>query len=99
MKRPYDSRRWRRIRSEQLAREPFCRICAAASIATPASDVDHIVPIAASGSFDDFSNLQSLCHEHHSQKTRAAQNKQPFKPKLKGVDPKTGVPFDSWWRK
>jgi 5-methylcytosine-specific restriction protein A len=34
----------------------------------PATDVDHVLRKAAGGADDD-SNLQSLCHSHHSAKT------------------------------
>jgi 5-methylcytosine-specific restriction endonuclease McrA len=34
-----------------------------------ATDVDHIVPIAAGGAEFDRANLQGLCGPHHSSKT------------------------------
>jgi len=61
-KRGYD-REWREIRAEHLAMYPFCVVCG-----LPATDVDHIVPRAQGGS-SEHSNLQSLCHTHHSRKT------------------------------
>ena len=54
---------WQKIREEHLKMEPYCRACGA-----QATDVDHIVPKRQGGS-NDHSNLQSLCHSHHSQKT------------------------------
>jgi 5-methylcytosine-specific restriction protein A len=54
---------WVVLRRAQLKREPLCRICG-----EPATDVDHIRRRTAGGS-EDGSNLQSLCHAHHSQKT------------------------------
>jgi 5-methylcytosine-specific restriction protein A len=54
---------WEKVRAEHLRLEPHCRRCG-----NPASDVDHIIPKRAGGS-DDHSNLQSLCHAHHSSKT------------------------------
>lgn len=67
--RPSPSRRgygyqWLKIRAEHLEMEPWCRACG-----IHATDVDHIVPRRQGGS-DDHPNLQSLCHSHHSQKTR-----------------------------
>ena len=62
----------KRLRPEQLLREPFCRICAAHGIRTRATDVDHIVPHRGSWAlFTNPANLQSLCHACHSRKTAA----------------------------
>jgi len=58
---------WQKIREEHLAMEPWCRRCG-----TKATDVDHIVPKRQGGS-NDHSNLQSLCHSCHSQKTRSGR--------------------------
>lgn len=54
---------WRAIRAAQLRKYPMCAVCGAV-----ATDVDHIVPLARGGTHD-VSNLQSLCHAHHSRKT------------------------------
>lgn len=59
---------WRRKRAAHLRREPLCRECAGENRVTEATDVDHIISRARGGSEDD-SNLQSLCHSHHSRKT------------------------------
>lgn len=55
--------RWQAIRAAQLEREPDCVVCG-----EPATDVDHITPREMGGS-DEPSNLQSMCHAHHSAKT------------------------------
>ena len=60
--------RWRRLRLMQLRREPLCRVCLEMGRTEPATDVDHIVPLARGGG-NGLENLQSLCHLHHSQKT------------------------------
>ena len=65
--RGYDHR-WQKIRAMQLRREPLCRICKTQGLTVPATDVDHITPRRRGGS-DRMTNLQSLCHTHHSQKT------------------------------
>lgn len=57
---------WRKLRRMQLSREPVCQVESCGQLAT---DVDHIVP-KREGGRDTLSNLQSLCHSHHSQKTR-----------------------------
>ena len=57
---------WRRIRNEQLGREPLCRECKNHGRITAANTVDHI-------SGDTFDNraeaLQSLCKACHDRKT------------------------------
>ena len=60
--------RWQRIRAAHLSREPLCRECSRVGIIEPATDVDHIVPLAMGGT-NAADNLQSLCHRHHSMKT------------------------------
>ena len=81
-RRSEDSRRWRRwyslpvwtddLRPEQLAREPFCRECAAHGLRVYATDVDHVVPHDGDWSkFIDPENLQSLCRSCHGRKTAA----------------------------
>jgi 5-methylcytosine-specific restriction protein A len=71
VERGYDAA-WKRVRLEHLAMEPLCRHCR--PHATPATQVDHIIDIA-----DDpdlrlvHTNLQSLCHTHHSKKTKLKQ--------------------------
>ncbi len=54
---------WRRLRLMHLRREPLCRECRA-----PATDVDHVIPLARGGASHE-DNLQSLCHSCHAQKT------------------------------
>ena len=62
-------RTWQRLRRMVLRREPLCRKCKAEEgIYTAATDVDHIIP-KRDGGTDEMSNLQALCHSHHSQKT------------------------------
>ncbi len=65
--RGYDAR-WRRRRLIQLRREPLCRICKAQGRLTPATEVDHIIPLNAGGP-DTFANYQSACTSCHSKKT------------------------------
>lgn len=70
----------RKLRPQQLVREPFCRVCAREYPAgdprsrTRATVVDHIVPHRGDWSlFVDPSNHQSLCKHHHDQKTAREQ--------------------------
>jgi 5-methylcytosine-specific restriction protein A len=56
---------------------------------TPATQVDHIKPKAKGGTDDD-DNLQSICHDCHTEKTRIeSAEAQGYKPK-----PKIGT--DGW---
>lgn len=62
-------RPWERKRQAVLAQDNYlCRICARKGRLTPATEVDHIIPLEAGGT-DEASNLQSLCHDCHALKT------------------------------
>lgn len=60
--------RWRRLRQAFLSAHPLCEECQREGRVTPATDVDHRLPKRRGGG-DDESNLQALCHAHHSAKT------------------------------
>lgn len=66
----YSSTAWRNFRLVILRENP---ICMHPDCSEPATDVDHITPIADGGEKFDRKNCQALCHSHHSQKTRAEQ--------------------------
>ena len=69
--RGYDAA-WERCRALHLKSEPFCRKCRPRLVL--GSDVDHIITIRNRPDLRlDGDNLQTLCHSHHSQKTRAEQ--------------------------
>lgn len=79
-RRGYD-RAWRRVRAAFLKRHPVCSGTAAGtdgrpsvSCGRPATEVDHVVPIADGGERLSWSNLQPLCKGCHSRKT-AAENR------------------------
>lgn len=67
---PTNSKQWRAIRAEQLAREPLCRQHGKAGRVVAANEVDHV-----DGNDADSSpgNLQSLCKTCHSRKTAREQ--------------------------
>ena len=65
--RGYD-RRWQRLRTMVLASSPLCVMCLAENRVTPATEVDHIRPLADGGDHSE-DNLQPLCKSHHSRKT------------------------------
>lgn len=62
--RGYDAK-WRRIRAQYLKAHPRCMWPGCDELAT---DADHMLPKAQGGT-DAWSNLQALCHRHHSIKT------------------------------
>lgn len=74
-KRGYDHQH-RKMRAVQLANNP---VCATPGCGRPAVDADHIERISDGGARLDLNNLQSLCHQCHSRKTRAegARGDQP----------------------
>ena len=60
--------KWRKVRAVILRREPLCRACRSDGLLVVATDVDHILP-KSDGGAEMLSNLQPLCHRHHSIKT------------------------------
>lgn len=56
---------WLKLRARVLNDEPHCAVCSA-----PATEVDHVQPLALGGAMWERANLQPLCHEHHKAKTR-----------------------------
>jgi 5-methylcytosine-specific restriction endonuclease McrA len=60
----YKSPAWRERRTAWLRDHPDCAVCG-----RPARHVDHVINLAAGGRFDG--PIQSMCTEHHRQKTLA----------------------------
>ena len=64
---------WQRLRRMVLARQPLCQdpfgTHAHHHELVPATEVDHITPLAAGGG-NSLENLQGLCKSCHSRKTR-----------------------------
>ena len=57
----------KRLRPQQLAKEPLCKRCLAEGKITAATVVDHIIPHKGDwAGFTDPENLQSLCAHHHN---------------------------------
>lgn len=68
-RRMYQSKAWRQLRKEQLAKEPVCASCG-----DLATQVDHIQKFLGDWNlFTSRENLQSLCGACHRQKTRAKE--------------------------
>lgn len=64
-RRLYKTARWLKIRKDQLAREPLCRMCKSQGRVVSAIICDHVEPHR--GNEDRFFNgpFQSLCKAHH----------------------------------
>jgi 5-methylcytosine-specific restriction enzyme A len=72
---------WRRVRLAHIMEYPLCETCKKKGETTPATDVDHIIPINPENPWDykdkpywnpiDSVNLQSLCKSCHAKKTGA----------------------------
>ncbi|NWN92285.1 HNH endonuclease [Marinobacter adhaerens] len=63
-------RPWRRLREQVLIRDRYlCQPCGRANDATPASQVDHVIPEAEGGP-TEASNLEAICGPCHDLKTQ-----------------------------
>lgn len=67
----YKSLAWVRLREQALMRDHgLCQECLKQQRITPATEVDHIIPIRVDwGKRLKLENLQSLCHKCHMKKT------------------------------
>lgn len=66
---------WDKLRLRILARDlHLCQPCKRKGRATPATQVDHIVPKAKGGT-DDEANCQSICADCHREKTLRDEGK------------------------
>ena len=68
-----NSQRWQNLRNETLKARPYCERCQAKGIQTDAQVIHHIKPIESGHSSEEYErlaydpdNLQSLCHQCHS---------------------------------
>ncbi|MYM37250.1 HNH endonuclease [Duganella sp. FT94W] len=62
-------RRLQAMRAALFAREPLCQECLKHDRAVPATERDHIIPLAEGGA-DDETNEQALCEECHEAKSK-----------------------------
>lgn len=71
---------WNKARKRYLETHPLCVECMKQGRYIKATDVDHIMPHRGdSVLFWDQSNWQSLCHRHHSIKTRNEDHTPEYK--------------------
>lgn len=90
---PYSTARWRRLRAMQLSNHPCCAYCERLGIVTPATLVDHIVPVRLdrARAFDQ-TNLQSLCAPCHNS---IKQREERADADERGCDV-DGIPLRGW---
>jgi len=62
----YRSAKWKRLRAEEMAKEPFK--CCVKTCILMARILDHAVPINMGGAIWDRRNWQKICDPHHNQK-------------------------------
>ena len=79
----YQLNRYRKRAKHQLQLEPFCSLCAAKGIATPARLADHVNPHKGDWNAFRMGELQSLCWRCHSSTKQLIE--------LHGCDPRVGV--------
>ena len=75
----YYTAAWQRTRAAYIRENPLCRHCEAQGKITPSKEIDHIIPINPTDSWDtqdgrfghptDNDNLQALCKPCHLRKT------------------------------
>ncbi len=76
----YQSAKWRNLRARKAKESPLCENCLTYTIIKPVEVVDHIKPLLDYPVLAFvFSNLQSLCHQCHNDKTakETAERKKP----------------------
>lgn len=89
---PYNTTRWHKLRLLVLSGEPCCRYCAELGRTTPATEIDHIVPVAKNRALAfDTTNLQPLCQACHS----GAKQREERTGRRVGCDT-NGIPFQGW---
>ena len=70
----YSSLPWRKLRQYHITRNPLCTTCAQSGLTVVADVVDHIEEIRDNPTRRlDSTNLQSLCHSCHNNKTVAVR--------------------------
>jgi hypothetical protein len=82
----YQLNRHRKRAKHQLQLEPFCALCAAKGVATPAQLADHVEPHRGDWNSFRLGKLQSLCWRCHSSTKQRLEN-----PERIGID---GFPVD-----
>ena len=68
----HGSARWQAVRAQVLREEPVCRACARLGLTEPATQVDHVVPLAVAPELAFvWANLAPTCSACHARKSAA----------------------------
>jgi 5-methylcytosine-specific restriction endonuclease McrA len=71
----HGSVRWQAVRAQVLRDEPVCRECARRGMTEPATQVDHVVPVAVAPELAfDPTNCQPVCTACHARKCIGARS-------------------------
>ncbi|MEJ7667701.1 MAG: HNH endonuclease signature motif containing protein [Casimicrobiaceae bacterium] len=73
-------------RARWFRAHPLCAACDELGITRLGTQLDHIVPLSKGGSDTDEANYQSLCAEHHEEKSL----------REKGYKPRVRIGIDGW---
>jgi 5-methylcytosine-specific restriction enzyme A len=68
------------MRARLFKAHPLCVICLESNRASPATQRDHIIPLAEGGA-DDETNEQALCDDCHEAKSKAEAQRGRHRPK------------------
>ena len=71
-------RKWMQMRDLWLTQNPLCSECLKSGHVTLATEVDHKIPLFKGGT-DAPDNLNSLCSDHHRDKTNQDMGYKPRK--------------------
>ena len=68
----YNSRKWQKLRDNQLRKQPLCEVCLSKGIVTAAQECHHRIPFMTGITedqrqklFTDETNLMSVCRKCH----------------------------------
>ena len=71
----YKTKRWQKLRLQQLLSSPLCRLCWARGIVAAATVADHVVPHGGDPVLFWGGELQSLCASCHSGTKQQAERR------------------------
>lgn len=73
--RPYDTHKWRTLRTQLLRANPLCVRCSNMGIVKLANVIDHCIPARVYDDFFDTDNLFPVCTQCHSDITKHFDNR------------------------
>lgn len=87
----YNQTSWKKVRKTYLLQHPLCEECLKKGKVTPATSVHHIKSPFKGGETNqflllDYNNLESVCHECHSEIHNKEQGYKPVEEIIKELD-------------